>query len=124
MNVVERLDDLVIIAKVSHPIPFRTRPLNPLALMVLRLKARESKSLPDLLTAQPFKSSRKSSQTCSSFLVYVCLFAPRGFLLPLGAFFFFIFAIEDKDHLDHTSFIDGYIPATKVLIEQKIKISG
>ena len=42
------LDDLVIIAKVSHPIPFRTRPLNPLALMVLRLKARESKSLPDL----------------------------------------------------------------------------
>ena len=41
-------DDLVIIAKVSHPIPFRTRSLNPLALMVLRLKARESKSLPDL----------------------------------------------------------------------------
>ena len=43
-------DDLVIIAKVSHPIPFRTRPLNPFALMVLRLKARESKSSPDLLT--------------------------------------------------------------------------
>ena len=43
-----QLDDLVILAKVSHPIPFRTRPLNPLALMVLRLKARESKSLPDL----------------------------------------------------------------------------
>ena len=38
----------MIIAKVSHPIPFRTRSLNPLALMVLRLKARESKSLPDL----------------------------------------------------------------------------
>ena len=44
------LDDLVIIAKVSHPIPSRTRPLNPFALMVLRLKARESKSSPDLLT--------------------------------------------------------------------------
>ena len=43
-----QLDDLVILAKVSHPIPFRTRTLNPLALMVLRLKARESKSLPDL----------------------------------------------------------------------------
>ena len=43
-------DDLVIIAKVSHPIPSRTRPLNPFALMVLRLKARESKSSPDLLT--------------------------------------------------------------------------
>ena len=47
----KRLDDLVIIAKVSHPIPSRTRTLNPFALMVLSLKARESKSLPDLLTA-------------------------------------------------------------------------
>ena len=47
------LDDLVIIAEVSHPIPFRTRPLNPLALMVLCLKTRESKSLPDLLNT-PF----------------------------------------------------------------------
>ena len=47
------LDDLVIIAKVSHPIPFRTRPLNPLALMVLRLKARESKSSPDLPNTLP-----------------------------------------------------------------------
>ena len=53
------LDDLVIIAKVSHPIPFRTRPLNPLALMVLRLKARESKSSPDL-------------PNISVSLVYVC----------------------------------------------------
>lgn len=26
---------------------------------------------------------------------------------------------EDKVHIDHTSFIDGYIPETKVLIEQK-----
>ena len=26
---------------------------------------------------------------------------------------------EDQVHLDHTSFIDGYIPATKVMIEQK-----
>ena len=26
---------------------------------------------------------------------------------------------ENQVHLDHTSFIDGYIPATKVLIEQK-----
>lgn len=33
-------------------------------------------------------------------------------------------SFEDQVHLDHTSFIDGYIPATKVLIEQKIKISG
>ncbi len=28
-------------------------------------------------------------------------------------------AFEDQVHLDHTSFIDGFIPATKVLIEQK-----
>ena len=56
-------DDLVIIAKVSHPIPSRTRTLNPLALMVLCLKTRESKSLPDLLTTYHF----------SYFLVYVCL---------------------------------------------------
>lgn len=26
---------------------------------------------------------------------------------------------EEQVHLDHTSFIDGYIPSTKVLIEQK-----
>lgn len=26
---------------------------------------------------------------------------------------------EDQVHLDHTSFIDGYIPATHVMIEQK-----
>ena len=28
-------------------------------------------------------------------------------------------SFEDKVHLDHTSFIDAYIPSTKVLIEQK-----
>ncbi len=26
---------------------------------------------------------------------------------------------EDQVHLDHTSFIDGYIPSTRVMIEQK-----
>ena len=46
-----RFDDLVVIAKVSHPIPFRTRPLNLSTPMVLCLKARESRQLPDLLTA-------------------------------------------------------------------------
>ena len=39
---------LVVIAQVKHPIPSRTRPLSTVALMVLRLKAWESKSLPDL----------------------------------------------------------------------------
>ena len=28
-------------------------------------------------------------------------------------------SFEDQVHLDHTSFIDGYIPATKVKIEKK-----
>ena len=28
-------------------------------------------------------------------------------------------SFEDQVHLDHTSFIDGYIPRTRVLIEQK-----
>ena len=28
-------------------------------------------------------------------------------------------SFEDKVHLDHTSFIDGYIPSTRVMIEQK-----
>ena len=41
--------DPVVMAGVPHPIPSRTRSLSPLALMVLRLKARESKSLPGQL---------------------------------------------------------------------------
>src|SRR5258708_15560024 len=40
--------DLVVIAKESCPIPFRTRPSKPSAPMVLRLKPRESRSLPVL----------------------------------------------------------------------------
>ena len=28
-------------------------------------------------------------------------------------------SFEEQVHLDHTSFIDGYIPVTKVLIEQR-----
>ena len=43
------MDELVALAKVSHPIPFRTRSLNPLAPMVLCLKTRESRSPPVLL---------------------------------------------------------------------------
>ena len=40
--------DLVIMAGWLHPIPFRTRPRNAPAPMVLRLKTRESRSLPGL----------------------------------------------------------------------------
>ena len=41
--------DLVVIARAKHPIPSRTRPLSAAALMVLRLKTWESKSLPNLI---------------------------------------------------------------------------
>lgn len=41
---------LVVIAQVKHPIPSRTRPLSTVALMVLRLKTWESKSLPNLVS--------------------------------------------------------------------------
>ena len=39
---------LVVLARGLNPIPFRTRPLNPSAPMVLRLKTRESRSPPGL----------------------------------------------------------------------------
>ena len=51
------MDELVALAKVSHPIPFRTRSLNPLAPMVLCLKARESRSPPVLLSSTTSPSS-------------------------------------------------------------------
>ena len=47
----QKIDEPVIIAKVSHPIPFRTRPLNPFTPMVLCLKTRESRSSPVLLSS-------------------------------------------------------------------------
>ena len=40
--------DLVALPEGPHPIPFRTRSLSPPGPMVLRLKARESRSLPGL----------------------------------------------------------------------------
>ena len=43
-----RLVDLVAMSEVPHPIPFRTRSLSPPEPMVLRLKARESRSPPGL----------------------------------------------------------------------------
>ena len=50
-------------AGVPHPIPSRTRPLSPLALMVLRLKARESKSLPGQLKLAK-QNRHLPEQTC------------------------------------------------------------
>ena len=54
--------DLVVLAEEFHPIPFRTRPLKPPAPMVLRLKTRESRSLPGLpRTFAPKISSQDDS---------------------------------------------------------------
>ena len=39
---------LVVIAQAKHPVPSRTRQLSAVAPMVLRLKAWESRSLPNL----------------------------------------------------------------------------
>ncbi len=51
--------DLVVLAGVPHPIPFRTRSLSPPAPMVLCLKARESRSLPGLLSQMPSRSNER-----------------------------------------------------------------
>jgi hypothetical protein len=54
----------VVLARGLNPIPFRTRPLNPSAPMVLRLKTRESRSLPGLQsTANPFTRSNLLNTT-------------------------------------------------------------
>src|SRR6185312_6870721 len=50
--------DLVVLAEEFHPIPFRTRPLKPPAPMVLRLKTRESRSLPGLQRTIASRSER------------------------------------------------------------------
>jgi hypothetical protein len=48
VGVFQSFADLVVIAKEFYPIPFRTRPSKPSASMVLRLKPRESRTLPGL----------------------------------------------------------------------------
>ena len=48
---------LVVLAEEFYPIPFRTRPSKPPAPMVLRLKSRESRSLPVLLRTSDKASS-------------------------------------------------------------------
>ncbi len=50
--------DLVVIAREFHTIPFRTRPLKPSASMVLRLKPRESRTLPGLPRAEKKRTTR------------------------------------------------------------------
>ena len=56
IQLLQKIDEPVVIAKVSHPIPFRTRPLNPFAPMILCLKTRESRSPPVLLSSASHSS--------------------------------------------------------------------
>ncbi len=60
------LVDLVAMPEVPHPIPFRTRSLSPPEPMVLRLKARESRSPPGL----PRRICTVSLSRTSSFTNY------------------------------------------------------
>ena len=48
-DIVNSFLGLVVIARVKHLAPFRTQSLSTVALMVLRLKTWESKSLPNLV---------------------------------------------------------------------------
>ena len=59
--------DPVVMAGVPHPIPFRTRSLSPLALMVLRLKTWESKSLP----GPPKRAMRKTRHLQTSLFLTI-----------------------------------------------------
>jgi hypothetical protein len=54
---------LVALAGGSNPIPFRTRPLNPSAPMVHRLKTRESRSLPGLPRTSSFPASQRQDKS-------------------------------------------------------------
>ena len=49
LDIVNSFLGLVVIARVKHLAPFRTQSLSTVALMVLRLKTWESKSLPNLV---------------------------------------------------------------------------
>src|SRR3954464_10825692 len=54
--------DLVVIAKEFYPIPFRTRPSKPSASMVLRLKPRESRTLPGLPRTEKQETRQHNSR--------------------------------------------------------------
>src|ERR1700744_4973495 len=54
--------DLVVIAKEFYPIPFRTRPSKPSASMVLRLKPRESRTLPGLPRTENLETRQQNKR--------------------------------------------------------------
>src|SRR5581483_6687068 len=82
--------DLVVIAKEFYPIPFRTRPSKPSASMVLRLKPRESRTLPGLPRTEirePANTIQKPrTLTRAGLFLFRAAFGAR--LLPLGLLFY------------------------------------
>src|SRR5262245_23498034 len=56
--------DLVVLARSLNPFPYRTRPLNSSAPMVLSLKAWKSRSLPGLPRTK--ESSRHDDRSCKT----------------------------------------------------------
>ena len=65
---------LVVLAGEFYPIPFRTRPSKPPAPMVLRLKPRESRSLPVLLKTE--NRRQKTGIRTGSFRSLFSVFSP------------------------------------------------
>ncbi len=70
---------LVVIARAKHPVPSRTRKLSAFAPMVLRLKAWESRSPPNLVKSKisktitlriPFRSNRPEGDTQNCYRQY------------------------------------------------------
>ena len=55
LDIVNSFLGVVVIARVKHLAPFRTQSLSTVALMVLRLKTWESKSLPNLVKNSSIK---------------------------------------------------------------------
>ena len=53
---------LVVLARVKHPIPSRTRPLSTAAPMVLRPKTRESRSPPNPISPRKQSSQHETTQ--------------------------------------------------------------
>ena len=79
---------LVVLAGEFHPIPFRTRPLKPPAPMVLRLKPRESRSLPVLPRTASWKRrprKRNAQHPANTFEKPRAQKCSRGFLLSEGS---------------------------------------
>ena len=78
------LVDLVAMSEVPHPIPFRTRSLSPPEPMVLRLKARESRSPPGLPGGQPMMNKTAIAVLLEPFFLHDTLPFAAGWSSPVA----------------------------------------